>query len=47
MSSRASKMLKENMEYEQASYQAIRDNQDAVLKVIRILADCGEIIISE
>jgi flagellar motor switch protein FliG len=51
MSSRASKTLKEDMECMEhmglASYQAIRDNQDAVLKVVRALADCGEISIPE
>jgi flagellar motor switch protein FliG len=48
MSSRASQTLREDMErMEQISYQAVRDNQDAILKIVRVLADCGEIIIPE
>ena len=48
MSSRAVQMLKEDMEcMGQVDFQAVRKKRDGMLQIVRILADCGEIIIGE
>ena len=48
MSRRASKMFKEDMEsLKRLGFYSIREHQDKVLKLVRTLADTGEIVIQE